>query len=150
MKRKTIAVSGGFDPLHYGHILLLKEAAEYGDLIVLVNTDDWLKKKKGYYLLPIEVRIKVLENIRYVERVLKVIDEDDTVCKTLEKILPDYFANGGDRKEDSVPEVEVCERIGAELLWNIGGSTKTGSSSDYFSLAVKSWLSSEFSKACDV
>lgn len=134
---KTVAVSGGFDPLHIGHVEMIKEAKALGDrLIVIVNNDNWLMKKKGFVFMDERERKAILEAIRYVDEVH--ISEhpenptDSSVCAELEKIKPDIFANGGDRKPDGdpIPEVELCQRLGIELVYNVGKSGKIQSSSD--------------------
>lgn len=129
MKIPTIAVSGGFDPIHKGHIQMIREAAEYGQVIVILNSDDWLVRKKGYKFMSFEERAYIAGSIKGVTIVTSVDDTDGTVCKALERFKPDYFANGGDRYDTNTPEMEVCQRLGIELLWNIGGG-KIQSSSD--------------------
>lgn len=129
MKNKTIAVSGGFDPIHVGHVRMILKAAEYGDVIVILNTDEWLEKKKGYAFMKWEERAEILKAISGVVDVVKCIDEDNTVCETLRLLSPTYFANGGDRKEGNVPEEKVCKDLDIEMLWGIGGNNKPQSSS---------------------
>ena len=130
MKRiPTIAVSGGFDPIHKGHVQMIREAAEYGQVIVILNSDDWLIRKKGYKFMPFEERAFIAGSIKGVSVVMNVDDSDDTVCAALKRMKPDYFANGGDRYETNTPEMKVCEEIGITMLWNIGGG-KVQSSSD--------------------
>ena len=128
-KIPTIAVSGGFDPIHKGHVQMIREAAEYGNVIVFLNSDDWLIRKKGYKFMSFEERAYICGSIKGVAAVTKVDDSDGTVCKALEKFKPDYFANGGDRYDTNTPEMEVCEKLGITMLWNIGGG-KIQSSSD--------------------
>lgn len=125
---KTIAISGGMDPVHFGHMKLIHEAAQYGKLIVILNTDEWLVRKKGYAFMPWEQRAEVLRGMRGVYKVIKADDKDDTVCKTLAKLKPDYFANGGDRDDRNTPELEVCERLGIKPLFGIGGDKIASSS----------------------
>lgn len=129
MKNKTIAVSGGFDPIHVGHVRMILKASEYGDVIVILNTDEWLEKKKGYAFMKWEERAEILKAISGVVDVVKCIDEDNTVCETLRLLSPAYFANGGDRKEGNVPEEKVCKDLDIEMLWGIGGNNKPQSSS---------------------
>jgi D-beta-D-heptose 7-phosphate kinase/D-beta-D-heptose 1-phosphate adenosyltransferase len=130
MKRiPTIAVSGGFDPIHKGHVQMIREAAEYGNVIVFLNSDDWLERKKGYKFMSFEERAYIVGSIKGVVVVSAVDDSDNTVCAGLKRFRPDYFANGGDRKQDNTPEMDVCERLGIQMLWNIGGG-KIQSSSD--------------------
>ena len=130
MKRvPTIAVSGGFDPIHKGHVQMIREAAEYGNVIVFLNSDDWLMRKKGYKFMSFEERAYIAGSIKGVVVVAAVDDSDNTVCAGLKRFRPDYFANGGDRKQDNTPEMNVCEELGITMLWNIGGG-KIQSSSD--------------------
>ena len=130
MKRvPTIAVSGGFDPIHKGHVQMIREAAEYGNVIVFLNSDDWLMRKKGYKFMSFEERAYIAGSIKGVVVVAAVDDSDNTVCAGLKRFRPDYFANGGDRKQDNTPEMDVCEELGIQMLWNIGGG-KIQSSSD--------------------
>jgi len=127
-KRKIIAVSGGFDPVHVGHVRMIAEAAKLGDVIVIANSDEWLMRKKGYVFMSWEERQEILYNFKGVIDVYEAADSDDTVCKTLEKLKPDIFANGGDRKGDNVPEVALCNKLNIELKWNIGGGKIQSSS----------------------
>ena len=99
-----IAVSGGFDPIHIGHLRMLKEASEYGDLYVIVNSDDWLIRKKGYVFMPFEDRAEIISSFSCVYSAVTVNDTDGTVCSALKKIKPKYFANGGDRVLTNTPE----------------------------------------------
>lgn len=129
MSEKTIMVSGGFDPLHVGHLRMIKEAAQYGKVIVVVNSDDWLLRKKGYKFMDWEDKKELIEGYAEVWKVVSVDDSDGTVCEALRREKPDYFGNGGDRTSNNTPEKEVCEELGIEMLWNIGGG-KVRSSSD--------------------
>jgi len=130
-KRKTpydtVVVSGGFDPVHIGHIRLILAAGEYGDVIVVANSDSWLFRKKGFVFMSWDQRKEILEALKGVVRVEWVDDRDETVCEALSRLKPTYFANGGDRKSNNVPEVQVCEDIGIEMLWNVGGSKAASS-----------------------
>ncbi len=126
--KKTIMVSGGFDPIHVGHIRMIREASEYGDVIVVANSDDWLFRKKGYVFMAFKERKEVLMAVKGVVDVVSVHDDDGTVCAALIDHNPDYFANGGDRKSKNTPEKIVCEQLGIELLWNIGGGKIQSSS----------------------
>lgn len=134
MKKKTVVVSGGFDPLHIGHVLMFKEAKKLGDeLLVILNNDNWLMKKKGYVFMPEKERKGILESIRFVDRVVLSSHpknpKDMSVCRELSKLKPDIFANGGDRKKDNIPEVGVCEDIGCKMVFSVGKGGKIQSSS---------------------
>lgn len=126
---KTVLLSGGFDPLHRGHLRMIQAAMNYGDVIVALNSDEWLMKKKGFVFMEWQERKEILEAIAGVHSVVRVIDADDTVCNTIEALCPDYFANGGDRLQSNTPELAVCHRIGCEPLFGIGGSKVNSSSS---------------------
>ena len=126
---KTIVISGGMDPVHIGHIKMIKAAAELGRVIVVLNSDEWLVRKKGYAFMSFEERKYLLENIKGVSEVSDVDDVDGTVCEALQRLKPDMFGNGGDRTSDNTPEKEVCLDIGIQMVWNLGGE-KIQSSSD--------------------
>lgn len=122
-----VCISGGFDPIHCGHIELIQQAAKKGDVFVILNSDDWLKRKKGYVFLDWEHRAKIIRAIHGVEYISRVDDSDGTVCEALRRIKPDYFANGGDRNVDNTPEQDVCRELNIRMLWGIGGSKMAGS-----------------------
>jgi cytidyltransferase-like protein len=128
--RPTVMVSGGFDPVHAGHIRMIRHAAEFGDVIVIANSDDWLWRKKGFVFMEYERRIEILNAIKGVILVDSVDDSDGTVCEAIRRLKPTYFANGGDRGKSNTPEQSVCEELGIELLWGIGGEEKVDSSSE--------------------
>ena len=128
-ERPLIAVSGGFDPVHIGHIRMIKDASRYGDVMVIINSDDWLMRKKGYVFMPYEERVEIMGNIKGVTIVTAVDDKDGTVCDALRRHRPDAFANGGDRKEKNTPEMDVCEKLGIQMMWAVGGTNKPQSSS---------------------
>lgn len=134
MKNHTVMVSGGFDPLHVGHLRLIQNAAQFGDVIVVVNSDAWLMRKKGYVFMPKGERMEILRAIEGVDDVycmdeIPGSDDDGTVCRAIQHSRPTFFANGGDRRKDNVPELEVCDRLGVHMLWGIGGDDKPQSSS---------------------
>ncbi|MDA7494536.1 adenylyltransferase/cytidyltransferase family protein [bacterium] len=128
-ERPLIAVSGGFDPVHIGHVRMIRDASRYGDVLVIINSDDWLMRKKGYVFMPWKERAEIMGNIKGVRLVSQVNDSDNTVCEALSRHKPDAFANGGDRKEKNTPEMDLCDHIGIQLMWAIGGSEKPQSSS---------------------
>lgn len=130
---KTVAISGGFDPVHIGHIQLMKEARSLGDrLVVILNNDHWLKKKKGFVFMEEKERVAVLEAIRYVDEVIVTSHPEDpqdmSVCRELAELKPDIFANGGDRKADNIPEYDLCQKLGIEMVFNVGGEKAQSSS----------------------
>lgn len=134
-KQKIVIVSGGFDLMHIGHIRYLKEAKALGDyLAVILNSDDFLTRKKGFYVMSLSERKEILEAIKYVDSVITCIDEDQSVCKTLNKFyehFKDYhliFANGGDRTENNTLEKEICNKLGIETVFNVGGEKIKSSS----------------------
>jgi cytidyltransferase-like protein len=126
----TVMVSGGFDPVHVGHIRMIREAARFGDVIVIANSDDWLHRKKGFMFMDFKARYEILDSIKGVVLVDSVDDSDGTVCSAIRRHKPTYFANGGDRSKDNTPEVLLCKELGVELLWAIGGDKKIASSSE--------------------
>ena len=135
MKYKgSIIISGGFDPIHIGHLRMIQEAAKLGTkLIVIANSDHFLMNKKGYVFMPIEERLEILQGFEGVNKVVESIDEDMTVCNTIESLAQDEniacFANGGDRKNEAdIPESTVCEKYGIEMEFNIGGGKVQSSS----------------------
>ena len=133
MSKKTIAVSGGFDPIHVGHVRMILDAAQYGDVTVILNSDEWLIEKKGYKFMPWEERAEIIRAIKGVVNVVNTLyDTDGSVCNTLRNLKRDigldYFANGGDRYESNTPEMEVCNELGIGLLWNVGGGKIQSSS----------------------
>jgi len=128
--RKNVMVSGGFDPVHIGHIRMILDAAQHGDVVVVANSDDWLYRKKGFVFMEFEQRAEILASIKGVVKVSDVDDSDTTVCEAIRRIKPDIFANGGDRKKHNTPEQAVCDEMGVEMLWGIGGEDKANSSSD--------------------
>ena len=129
-KRKTVMVSGGFDPVHIGHIRMILDASEYGDVIVVANSDDWLFRKKGFVFMEFDQRAEILAAVKGVIKVSGVDDHDGTVCEAIRRLKPDFFANGGDRKKHNTPEQAVCDELGVEMLWGVGGNNKANSSSD--------------------
>jgi len=123
-------VSGGFDPVHAGHIRMIRSAAKYGDVIIIANSDKWLHKKKGFVFMDFEQRTEILNSIKGVILVDSVDDSDGTVCEAIRRLKPTYFANGGDRGKHNTPEQNVCEKLGIEMLWSIGGDEKVAASSE--------------------
>lgn len=130
---KVVAVSGGFDPIHVGHIRYIKEAKKLGEkLVVILNNDNWIKSKKGGSFMPEADRKEILEALEDVDEVILSYHElhpkDISVCAELEVIRPHIFANGGDRKHNNVPEVALCKELGIEMAFNVGGEKAESSS----------------------
>lgn len=129
-----VSVSGGFDPIHAGHVRLFCEAKKLGDkLVVILNNDNWLKKKKRIIFMPERERKEVIEALRCVDRVVLTSHprspKDMSVCGELKKIRPDVFANGGDRTYKNIPEIEVCKKVGCKMVFGVGRGGKIQSSS---------------------
>ena len=131
---KISVVSGGFDPIHSGHINYISAAKKMGDLlIVMLNSDEWLKDKKGKPFMPFSERKQILENIKDVDKVIGFKDDQVGSCiNGLEIIKSEYpndtiiFCNGGDRKKDNIPEMQVQ---GIKFEFGVGGNNKDNSSS---------------------
>lgn len=133
-KPTIVAISGGFDPVHVGHVRMIRQAAKLGDrLIIILNNDNWLRTKKGYVFMSEQERKEVLLGFAGVDRVVisshKLNDPDRTVCRELRKIRPNIFANGGDRTKGNTPEDVVCAEIGCKMVFGVGKGGKVQSSS---------------------
>ena len=139
-KKKIVAISGGFDPIHVGHVRMIQDAKKLGSVIVFLNTDDWLKRKKGYAFMSWEERAEILLSIKGVKEVYNAMDDDETVCEALKFYKPDVFANGGDRKQGNVPEYTICDQLGIEMAFGVGGNDKPQSSSWLIKKALKKEL----------
>jgi cytidyltransferase-like protein len=133
---KIVVVSGGFDPIHSGHIELFNKASTLGDILIVgINSDEWLRRKKGKEFMPLHERKKIIESIRGVDSVWEFDDSDDSACDLLLKIKDYYwtlgnyeiiFANGGDRTKENIPEMIIPE---ISFVFGIGGEDKKNSSS---------------------
>ncbi len=131
---KIIVVSGGFDPIHSGHIAYLKSAREIGDkLVVALNSDEWLIKKKGKFFMPFVERQSIVENLSFVDLVVDFKDDEqgsaiNALIKVKEMFPEDeiVFANGGDRNKENIPEMSVND---IEFKFSVGGDDKKNSSS---------------------
>ena len=127
---KIVCVSGYFDPVHVGHLEYFKKSKEIGTkLMVIVNNDEQAILKKGKPFMPVDERIKIIKEFRCVDFVIKSIDTDRTVCKTLETVepKPDYFCNGGDQNNNTIPETDVCIKRGIELRDGFGDKIQSSS-----------------------
>ena len=130
----TVAVSGGFDPLHVGHVRLMQQARKLGDrLVVILNNDHWLRKKKQHVFMQEAERKEIIEALACVDEVVMSSHpenpEDMSVCAELMHVRPQIFANGGDRTSDNIPEIPVCEAINCEMIFGTGHGGKVQSSS---------------------
>jgi D-beta-D-heptose 7-phosphate kinase/D-beta-D-heptose 1-phosphate adenosyltransferase len=133
-KLKIVAVSGGFDPVHIGHVRMFEAAKKLGDkLVVILNNDNWLKNKKGFVFMHEKERKEIIEAFKMVDKVVITKHpknlKDISVCAELLQIKPDIFANGGDRKLDNIPEVAICKKINCQMIFNVGKGGKVQSSS---------------------
>ena len=141
-EKRVVAVSGGFDPLHVGHIRMFKEAKKLGDiLVVILNNDNWLIKKKGYAFMPDKERKEIIEAIGYVDKVVLSCHppnpKDMSISKDLIRLRPHIFANGGDRNETDAAnpnsslfkDIRTCEKLGISVIYNVGKGGKVQSSS---------------------
>ena len=130
-----VILSGGFDPIHIGHARMIIAASRLGsEVIVGVNSDEWLKRKKGYAFMPWEERAEMAESIKGVSKAIAFDDSDNSACDLLRKVRKENlnasiaFANGGDRDSTNIPEGATATELGIALVWGIGGSKIQSSS----------------------
>ena len=130
----VVVVSGYFDPIHVGHLEMLKLAKQLGDeLVVIVNNDKQAKLKKGKSFMSQEDRLKIVKAIRYVDSAFISVDEDKTVCGSLQKVRRNYkeydiiFANGGDRHIGDIPESKVCKKANIKMVDGLGDKIRSSS-----------------------
>jgi cytidyltransferase-like protein len=135
----VIVLSGGFDPMHVGHLRMIQESAKMANIVVAgVNSDEWLMRKKGYVFMPHEERVEMVQGTRGVSKAMAFDDDDNSACDLLRcvrALWPNFkvaFANGGDRTSDNIPEIPVAEELDVHLIWGVGGG-KVQSSSDLVS-----------------
>ena len=140
----VVAVSGGFDPVHIGHVRMFNEAKKLGDrLIVILNNDNWLRYKKGYVFMSEEERAEIIEAFTAVDEVFitkhATKTKDISVCEALRELSDSIhiFANGGDRWQDDIPEAILCKECGIEAVFNVGRGGKVQSSSELVQKAQK-------------
>ena len=119
---KIIALSGGFDPPTIGQTQMISHASKFGDVIIILNSDRWLKERKHHIFLPRKHRKHVLTKMPGVVDIIDAKDEDGTVCQTLLELKPDMFGNGGSRTPSNTPEIDLCRELGIELVWQIGSA----------------------------
>ena len=121
-------LSGGFDPLHVGHIRMIQHARDMAALVVVgINSDEWLQRRRGRVLTPFDDRCQIVASIRGVTSAVGFEDGDDSAVSLIRmvcRLSPGAkiaFGNGGDRTSTNVPEVEICEELGVDLVWGVGG-----------------------------
>jgi len=144
---KVVIASGGFDPIHSGHIGYLNAAKQLGDILIVgVNSDDWLIRKKGQAFLPWNERAEIVKNLKCVDQVLGFNDDDGTAIDLINKVCKAFptskliFANGGDRTRNNIPEMIVPN---VEFAFGIGGENKVNSSSSI----LESWKTSKVDRS---
>lgn len=134
--KRLVVTSGGFDPLHVGHLRCLQESAwrytdNWQDLLVIVNGDGFLMRKKGFVFMPLQERMEIIAGIHGVDYVVPWDDGTQFVTGALDILRPEIFTKGGDRSTPgSVPEFELCKNIGCQVIFGVGGTDKLQSSSD--------------------
>lgn len=136
---KIILVTGGFDPVHSGHIRYFKAARALGDMLIVgLNSDEWLERKKGRAFMPWNERLCIINNLAMVDEVYTFDDDDGSARHFIQQVRAHYpdaklvFANGGDRTAENIPEMDVLD---VEFIFDVGG-TKTASSSNF----LQRWL----------
>ena len=123
-----VAVSGYFDPIHVGHLEYLMMAKELGDsLVVIVNNNNQCKLKKGKPFMDENDRLEIVKALRFVDEVFLSVDKDRTVCKSLEAVKPDIFANGGDRATSEIPETPICKKYNIKMVDGLGHKIRSSS-----------------------
>lgn len=123
-----VLISGGFDCLHTGHLDLIEAAAGIGSVVVALNSDAWLMRKKGFVFMSFDDRHRIMTALHLVSFVTAVDDSDGTVCEAIRRIYPGAFLNGGDRTIANPKEGRLCHELGIEQVFHVGGR-KTRSSS---------------------
>tara|TARA_B110000196_G_C21129376_1_gene657630 strand:+ start:623 stop:1105 length:483 start_codon:yes stop_codon:yes gene_type:complete len=135
--KKIILLSGGFDPVHKGHVEMFKDASNIGVVVVGLNSDEWLSRKKGKPFMDFDERRFILESIKYIDYVFSFDDSDNTACDFIRKVNQYYntdkdaqvfFGNGGDRTNETTPEIKYCKQNGVGLLFGVGGGKIQSSS----------------------
>ncbi|MEI6238405.1 MAG: adenylyltransferase/cytidyltransferase family protein [bacterium] len=132
---KVVMVSGGFDPIHIGHVRYMQEAKKLGDkLIVVLNNDHWYRIKGRPFFMTHDERKEIIEALECVDEVIITGHTKDStdisVCEEIKKIKPHIFAKGGDRFADNIPEFKLCKEMEIEMVFNVGAGGKVRSSSE--------------------
>ena len=137
--KKIIILSGGFDPVHIGHVRMFQAAKGLDAMVIVgVNSDAWLSRKKGKPFMPSSERVEILKAFKSIDDVYTFNDDDDTACDLIKKVILKYsgnknmkifFGNGGDRTNKTTPELQFCNQNNIEMIWGVGGG-KIQSSSD--------------------
>lgn len=128
MTETIVCASGYFNPLTVGHIEYLQKSKNLGSkLIVIVNSDKQSFLKKGSSFMPENERLKIVRSLKCVDAAIISVDDDRTVCKTLQSIQPDIFTNGGDQTNDSIPEIDICKKLGIKLTDGLGEKIQSSS-----------------------
>jgi cytidyltransferase-like protein len=137
--KRIVLVTGGFDPLHSGHIQYFKRAKELGDVLYVgVNSDEWLTRKKGRPFMPLDERLRIIQELRMVDYTIKFNDNDGSARNAIKLVREMHpkdriiFANGGDRTQDNIPEMDVNDDLrykNVEFVFGVGGTDKVNSSS---------------------
>ena len=148
-QRPIYMTSGGFDPLHIGHVRCINGTVQRagnkdihpwemtGLVVVVVNADSFLIRKKGYAFMPVEERMEIIDSIEGVDFVVPwETDGDQTVCGAIEILKPDFFTKGGDRFDAStIPEWSICQKVNCEIITGVGKGGKVQSSSELIARA---------------
>ena len=140
---RVVIVSGGFDPIHSGHINHFIEARKLGDILIVgLNSDEWLTRKKGKPFLPIDERLAVVKSMRMVDSAVAFNDDDNSSISLIKQALVLFddvlFANGGDRTQDNIPEIDAFDKDPrVQFAFGVGGTHKQNSSS----WILKEWTS---------
>jgi len=130
IENQIIALSGGFDIIHPGHIRMIKGAQNFGRVMIILNSDKWVLKKRGIVMMPWDERKEILLSIKGVDSVERVDDSDGTVCEALKRLRPNVFGNGGIRGQRNTPERQLCNELGIACIWGIGGGERDVYSND--------------------
>ena len=125
MEDKVIVLSGGADPVTCGHLKLIQDAAQYGQVVWVLNSDRWVRNKKGYTFMKWADRAEILRSIKGISEVVPVDDADGSVCAAIQQLKPDYFGHGGESYP--IPELQLCIDLNVQLVWGLGGEVQFSS-----------------------